>query len=160
MSKLPLAGLKILDHSPSPEGSPAVAILGLWGAERLILPESLTLDHPEGRRILLLLAQEADVLMTSASALDVSLLHEYNPRLIVLRSSLAPAWAATSAILAALLQRHASGLGQAITLEGDAAPVFSAFAPLRMEAPAPDETLQRLGYGEAAIAALRREGLL
>lgn len=160
MSNLPLAGLKILDHSPSPESSPAAAILGNWGAELLTLPGSLTLDHPDGRRILLLLAQEVDVLMTSAFTLDVSVLHEYNPRLIVLRSALAPAWSAASAVLVALLQRHTSGLGQAITLEGDGDPSFSAFAPSLMQPPAPDETLRRRGYGEEAIAALRREGLL
>lgn len=159
MSNLPLTGIKILDLSSRPEGSPCAQVLGLWGAERLSPPRGLRLDHPEGRRILLLLVQEADVLV-SRGDVDLAMLQEYNPMLIVCRSSEEEApWAATSGILAALLQRERSGLGQQVTLEAGEGPRFSGFQAADGRAADPEETLARLGYAPEAIATLRRAGV-
>ncbi|MNW99288.1 formyl-coenzyme A transferase [compost metagenome] len=159
MSNLPLAGLKILDLSAPREGSPCAQVLGLWGAERLMPPPSLRLDHPEGRRILLMLVQEVDVLVTREDV-DLALLQEYNPMLIICRSAEADLpWAAISGILAALLHRERFGLGQQVTLDAGEGPRFSGFASSSEQAADPLETLARLGYAPEAIATLRREGV-
>ncbi len=159
MSDLPLVGLKILDLSLREGGSPCAKILGEWGADWLLLPPGLKLDHPEGRRILLLLVQEADILVAQ-SGLDIALLHEYNPRLVVCQvSEQASPWAASSGILLALLQRARSGLGQEVILEAGEAPRFTSFEATPAPARTPEETLRRLGYAPEAIAGLRRDGL-
>jgi crotonobetainyl-CoA:carnitine CoA-transferase CaiB-like acyl-CoA transferase len=159
MSSLPLFGLKVLDLSLREGGSPCAKILGEWGADWLLLPPGLKLDHPEGRRILLLLVQEADILVAQ-EGLDVALLHEYNPMLIVAQiSELASPWAAASGVLLALRQRERSGLGQEVKLEAGEAPRFTTFDAKPVPARTPEETLLRLGYAPAAIATLRRDGL-
>lgn len=160
MSCLPLTGIKVLELAESREGSPSAQILARWGADRLVLPNGLKRDHPEGRRILLMLVQDADVLVT-AGELDVAMLHEYNPMLIVCRVLEADSpWEAASGILAALLQRDRSGMGQQVTLERGEGPSFTGFEAIRPPEADPDETLIRLGYAPEAIASLRRDGIL
>lgn len=160
MSNLPLTGIKLLDLAATRGGSACAKLLALWGAEHLYLPSGLRLEHPEGRRIWLMLAQEVDVLVSDA-AVDSALLHEYNPRLIVCRASAPDSpWAAASGILAALLQRERFGMGQVISLDGAETPRFTGFEAQPPQAADPDETLIRLGYPPEAIATLRRDGIL
>jgi len=160
MSQLPLTGTKILDLADTREGSPCARILAGWGGERLVLPSSLKPDHAEGRRILLMLVQEADVLVTQGDV-DLAMLHEYNPMLIVCRilASESP-WEAASGILIALLQRDRTGMGQLVTLEPGEGPVFTGFSAVSPPEADPDDTLIRLGYAPETIAALRRDGIL
>lgn len=160
MSLLPLTGTKILDLADTREGSPCARILAGWGGEQLVLPSGLKPNHAEGRRILLMLAQEADVLVTRGEV-DLAMLHEYNPMLIVCRDLATESpWEAACGILIALLQRDRTGLGQLVTLQPGEGPVFTGFAAVRPPAADPDETLMRLGYAPEAIAALRRDGIL
>jgi len=160
----PLLGIKLLDLSPEPAGSPCAMALCRWGADRLALPQGLNLAHSEGMRILLLLVQEADVLICPPGAsmeLDRSLLHEYNPMLIVCDlAEGADPWAASSAILAALMHRSRMGLGQHVRVDAGGLPQFSAFDTREVPAPDPDRVLGRLGYDAEAIFSLRREGIL
>lgn len=123
MAIAPLKGIKILDVGAGPGPAPAMAILAAWGAERLSLPPDLSADQPAARLRLLRLAQEADALIATDVQLDLALLHEYNPMLIVCaaRSADMP-WMAACALLAALRERDRSGLGQVITFSPDLRP--------------------------------------
>ena len=133
MSFSPLSGIKILDLSRGPDPSPAVAILGRWGAELRLLPQSRSLDLPDARRLLLRYAQETDVLVSAGHALDVALLHEYNPMLIVCTSPAEAApWETTSAVLAALRERDRSGLGQHVMLAPGTPPCFRSCDAFRL----------------------------
>lgn len=159
MSNLPLSGIKLLDLCPGATGHPCAEILRRWGAEHLFFPNVMRLDHPEGQRILLMLVQEADVLI-AGEGLDVNLLHEYNPMLIVCDvTGAASPWMATSAVLAALRQRERTGQGRLISLEGEAVPCFGLSETDRPPGHDAEATLSRLGYAPEAIAALRRDGL-
>ena len=164
MAMHPLSGIKLLDLAPEATGSPCALSLSAWGAERLTLPRGLDLAHSEGMRILLLLVQEADVLICptdTAEALDLALLHEYNPMLIVCElAEGAEAWAATSAVLAALMHRGRTGLGQHVRLAAAGFPSFSAFESLETAVADPESVLGRLGYDAEAIASMRRSGVL
>ena len=164
MSILPLTGLKLLDLSPDHEGSLCARTLCRWGADHIALPTGLDTQHPEGKRILLLLVQEVDILIAhrfAVNGLDLPLLQEYNPMLIVCRlAEGAEAWAASSAVLAALLHRARSGMGQHVEISAEGPPAFSGFAPQALPDPDPDRVLGRLGYDAAAIADLRRQGIL
>jgi crotonobetainyl-CoA:carnitine CoA-transferase CaiB-like acyl-CoA transferase len=164
MSNLPLSGLKLLDLSPDPDGSLCARSLCRWGAERIALPPGLDTQHAEGKRILLLLVQEVDILISQHGArdgLDLALLQEYNPMLIVCHlADGAEAWAASSAVLAALLHRGRTGLGQNVDISAEGPPAFSGFVPQALPEPDPDRVLARLGYDAAAIADLRRTGIL
>jgi crotonobetainyl-CoA:carnitine CoA-transferase CaiB-like acyl-CoA transferase len=164
MSNLPLTGIKLLDLSPDPGGSLCARSLCRWGAERIALPAGLDMQHPEGKRILLLLVQEVDILIAHRVAIDGfdhALLQEYNPMLIVCRlAEGAEAWAASSAVLAALLHRGRTGMGQHVEISAEGPPAFSGFAPQALPEPDPDRVLGRMGYDAAAIADLRRQGIL
>ncbi|GEM_PF-4903906 len=161
MSFLPLTGVKILDLAPSSEVSPAARTLAAWGAELLPLPPGLRLDHPEGMRILLLLVQESDVLVESSALVDVAMLHDYNPMLIVcIAPDATSPWATVSGILAALRHRDRSGLGQQLTLDELEGPRFSAFEPAPPPRLVPNDLLFRLGYTPEAIAGLRQDGVI
>lgn len=159
----PLSTLKFLDLSPETSKSPSET-LGAWGAERLPLPVGLDLAHAEGMRILLMLVQEVDILLGEASrveSLDLALLHEYNPMLIacVLAPEANP-WAATSAVLAAVMHRGRTGLGQVVRVPTEGPPEFSGFTPLEPSSVDHERLLERLGYDAQAIATLRHTGVL
>ncbi len=164
MSNLPLTGIKLLDLSGDPDGALCARALCRWGADHIALPPGLDMQHPVGQRVLLMLVQEADVLIAphgEQGGIDFALLQEYNPMLIVCQlAEGAGVWMAASAVLTALLHRGRTGLGQHVDISADETPTFSAFAPQALPEPDPDRVLGRLGYDAAAIADLRRQGIL
>lgn len=130
MSSTPLSGIKILDLALDPGPAPAVAILAAWGAERLFLPPDLPADQPATRLLLLRLAQEAHALVATGVPVDLALLHEYNPMLVVCtaRPQDMP-WMTACALLAALRERERSGTGQVVSFQADGSTRFHAGCP-------------------------------